>query len=101
MYRCMYASSRTSHDVYLSCMSLCIIMLELFIRSPCFLFHSFHSFGFVTAFSSHVWMFLIAVALIGKIKSRMTQGGSSSQADEDVPVRRSARQAGHSPKPYP
>lgn len=30
----------------------------------------------------------------------MPQGGSSSQACEDVPVRRSARQAGQSPEPY-
>ena len=67
MYRCMYASSRTSHDVYLSCMSLCIIMLELFI---CSLFFSIFLllFRVVGGFSSHFWMLLIAVAFIGKIK---------------------------------
>ena len=36
-----------------------------------------------------------------KINSRMTRGGSSTQASEDVPVRRLARHAGHSPEPYP
>ena len=101
MFHFMYASSRTRHDVYLSCMSLCIIMLELFIRSPCFLARSFRSFGFVTVFSSHVWMLPIAVTLIGKINSRMTRGGSNTQACEDVLVRHSARQVGHSPEPYP
>ena len=30
----------------------------------------------------------------------MTRGGSNSDACEDTPVRRSARQAGHSPEPY-
>ena len=30
----------------------------------------------------------------------MTRGGSSSDTCEDVPVRRSARQAGQSPEPY-
>ena len=38
--------------------------------------------------------------ILGKQKNRMTRGGRSSQACEDVPVRRSARQAGHSPEPY-
>ena len=39
--------------------------------------------------------------LLGKINSRMMRGGSSTQACEEVPVRRSARQAGHSPESYP
>ena len=39
-----------------------------FIRLPCFSVRSFGSFGFVTGFSSLVWMLLIAVALIGKNK---------------------------------
>lgn len=58
----MYASSRTRHDVYLSCMSLCIIMFKKFIRSLCFSVRSL--FRDV----SHDWMFLISVALIGKNK---------------------------------
>ena len=39
--------------------------------------------------------------LLEKINSWMTRGGNSSQAYEEVPVHRSARQAGHSPEPYP
>jgi hypothetical protein len=37
--------------------------------------------------------------ILGKTNNRMMHGGSS-HAGEDVPVRHSARQAGHSPEPY-
>ena len=37
---------------------------------------------------------------LGKILNRMTWGGGSSNVREGTPVRRSARQAGHSPEPY-
>ena len=60
MFSFMYEGSRTRHDVYFSCMSLCIIMLEPFYYSPWF---SLLSFGFVAGLSSHFWIFLISVAL--------------------------------------
>ena len=37
---------------------------------------------------------------LGKILNRMTRGGGSSNVREGTHVRRSARQAGHSPEPY-
>ena len=37
---------------------------------------------------------------LGKNHIRMTRGGSSSNVREGSPVRRSARQEGHSPEPY-
>ena len=48
----------------------------------------------------HFGIFSSWLLCIGKTKNRMPRGGSSSQAGEDVPVRCSARQAGHSPEPY-
>ena len=100
MHRCMYASSHTHHDVYISCTSLCIIMFELFIIhfvSRYFVFASFGLLNFLPIFGCCSSRLL----LLGKINSKMTRGGSSTQACEDVPVRRLARQAGHSPEPYP
>ena len=45
MFRSMYESSRTYHVIYLSCMSLCIIMLELyFIRHIFFVISGFPGF---------------------------------------------------------
>ena len=38
--------------------------------------------------------------ILGKTNNRMMRGGNSSHACEDIPVRRSVRQAGHFPKPY-
>ena len=63
----------------------------------CFLFFS----GFLASFSP---LFLDvahrACVILGKTNNRMTRGGSSIHAGEDVPIRRSARQAEHSPEPY-
>ena len=42
----------------------------------------------------------LGCVVLEKIHNRMTRGGSSSDACEDVLVRRSAQQAGHSPEPY-
>ena len=56
--------------------------------------------GLSLAFPPILGYFSSRLLCIGKINNRMTRGGSSSQACEDVPVRRSARQAGHSPEPY-
>ena len=53
------------------------------------------------AFLSMIGCFPSRLLLFGKINSSMTQGGSSSQACMDVPIHRSARQAGHSAEPYP
>ena len=86
----MYVSSRTRHDVYLSCMSLCIIMLGLFIRSLCFSVRSFAFSGLSLAFLPMIGCFSSRLLLLGKINSRMTRGGSNMHACEDVPVRRSA-----------
>ena len=95
----MYESSRTRHNVYLSCMSLCIIMLELFIRLLCFSVLLFVFLGLSLAFLAMIGCFSSQLLLLGKINSRMTRGGSNMQACEDVSVCRSARQVGHSPEP--
>ena len=42
----------------------------------------------------------LGCVVLGKTNNRMTRGDNSSDACEDVPIRRSARQAGHSPEPY-
>ena len=62
-------------------------------------------FRFLSALLLAFPQFILDVSHLGcvvleKINNRMTRGGSSSDACEDVPVRRSARQAGHSLKPY-
>ena len=76
---------------------LCIIMLDSFIRLS---FHSLLSSGICQWFFHHFGIFSSWLLCIGKTKNRMPRGGSNSQAGEDVPVRRPARQAGHSPEPY-
>ena len=58
--------------------------------------------GFVAGFSPLYFLFGCCssrLRCLGK-NNRMTRGGSSSDTCEDVPVRRSVRQAGHSPEPY-
>ena len=86
---------------YLSCMSLCIIMLELhFIR--CIFFAISVLLGFLLLASPQ---FILNASHhccvdLGKNHIRMTRGGCSSNIHEGSPIRRSARQAGHSPEPY-
>ena len=63
-------------------------------------FYSLLSSGICHWFFPHFGIFSSWLLCIGKTKNRMMCGGSNSQAGEDVPVRRSARQAGHSPEPY-
>lgn len=98
MFCFMFESSQTHHDVYLACMSLCIIMLELLLFT--FVFAVFFRVCRLLLFPfldvAHPGCFILE-----KTNSRMMRGGSSSHACKDVPVRRSARQAGHSPEPYP
>ena len=57
--------------------------------------------GFVAGFSpTYFECFSSRLRCLGKNHIRMTRGGSSSNVREGTPVRRSARQAGHSPEPY-
>ena len=55
--------------------------------------------GFVAGFSPNLFLDVshLDCVVLGKIHNRMTRGGSSSNVREGTPVRRSARQAGHSP----
>ena len=80
-------------------MSLCIIMLILY--SSFFLLFCFLP-GFVAGFSPILFLGVshLDCVVLGKIHNRMTRGSSSSNVREGTPVRRSARQAGHSPEPY-
>ena len=58
--------------------------------------------GFVAGFSPNLFLDVSHLdrVVLGKIHNRMTRRGSSSNVREGTPVRRSARQAGHSPEPY-
>ena len=58
--------------------------------------------GFVAGFSPNLFLDVshLDCVVLEKIHNRMTRGGSSSNVREGTPVRRSARQAGHSPEPY-
>ena len=86
--------------VYLSCMCLCIIMLELyFIRHIFFVISVFLGL-LLLAFPFYFEYFSSRWRCLGKNQNRMTRGGNSSNVREGTPVRRSARQAGHSPEPY-
>ena len=82
-------------------MSLCIIMLELyFIRRIFFLISI--SLGICCWLFPNLFLDVshLGCVVLGKIHNRMSRGGSTSNAHEDAPVRRFARQAGHSPEPY-
>ena len=69
--------------------------------SPCFLRYFSFSRAFVAGFSPiYFECFSSRLRCLGKNHNRMPRGGSSSNVREGTPVRRSARQAGHSPKPY-
>ena len=81
-------------------MSLCIIMLGLY--SPYFL-HSFVFFRDLLLAFPQIYFLDVShldCFVLGKIHNRMTRGGGSSNVREGTHVRRSARQAGHSPEPY-
>ena len=58
--------------------------------------------GFVAGFSPNLFLDVshLDCVVLGKIHNRMTHEGNSSNVREGTPVRRSARQAGHSPEPY-
>ena len=80
-------------------MSLCIIMLE-----PFFVISRL---GFLSSLFGLCRLLFFPIYgccssrcfVLGNI-NRSTRGGSCSQAGDDAPVHRSARQVGHSPKPY-
>ena len=81
-------------------MSLCIIMLELYFFAV--LYSSFRIFSGFCCWLSPIYFecFSSRLRCLGKNHNRMPRGGSSSNVREGTPVRRSARQAGHSPESY-